>query len=123
LLPVVFEKKMTHSIRKEKRFEIRCPVTVRLLNGPNHDTEVKGVLYDIGVGGASLEMEQPVARGTKITLLVHFRAPGEQVTTVRFEGVVERLKEQPRFEIAMGFRGTGRFLQKAPQNGRQARLA
>ena len=105
-------KKMAHSIRKERRFEIRCPVTVRLSNGPNHETEVQGVLYDIGVGGATLELEQPIVRGTKIILFVHFRAPDEQVTTVRFEGIVERLKEQPRFEVAMGFRGTGRFLQK-----------
>jgi hypothetical protein len=73
---------------------------------------VQGVLYDIGVGGAKVELEQPIAPGTRIILLVHFRAPDKQVTTIRFKGTVERLNDQPRFEIAVGFRGTGRFLQK-----------
>jgi len=103
---------MAHSIRKGRRFEIRCPVTVRLSNGANHETVVQGVLRDISVGGAKLELEQPILRGTKIVLFVHFRGPDKQVTTVRFEGIVERLKEQPRFEVAMGFRGSGRFLQE-----------
>ena len=106
------KKKMAHRVRKERRFDIRCPVTVRLSNGANHETEVQGVLCDISVGGARLELEEPIVCGTRIILFVHFRAPDKQVTTVRFEGIVERLKEQPRFEVAMGFRGSGRFLQK-----------
>jgi hypothetical protein len=47
--------------------------------------------------------------GTRIVLLVHFQTPDKQVTTIRFEGTVERLREEPRFEVAVGFRGTGRF--------------
>jgi hypothetical protein len=69
------------------------------------------VLFDIGLGGAKLELEQPIVPGTKISLYVHFRGPDEQVTTVCFEGIVERLKKRPGFEIAVGFQGTGRFLQ------------
>ena len=98
-------------MRETKRFEIRCPVTVQVSNGPNHKVKVHGVLYDIGVGGARVALEQPVPPGTKITLLAHFRAPGEQVTTIRFEGIVQRVHEEPRFEIAVNFQGTGRFLQ------------
>jgi hypothetical protein len=86
-------------------------VTVHLSNGPNRETEVPGVLYNIGVGGANLELEQPIVPGTKIILFVHFRAPDKQVTTIRFEGIVERLKKEPRVEIGVGFLGTGRFLQ------------
>jgi hypothetical protein len=69
------------------------------------------MLYDIGVGGAKLELEQPLARGTKIAVLVHFRTPDKQITTVRFEGVVEHLKKEPRFEVDVDFLGTGRYVQ------------
>lgn len=99
-------------MRGAKRFEIRCPVTVQVSNGPNHQVKVQGVLYDIGVDGARVALEQPVPPGTKITLFAHFRAPEEQVTTIRFEGIVQQLKEEPRFQIAVDFQGTGRFLQK-----------
>jgi hypothetical protein len=53
-----------------------------------------------------------VPPGTKISLFAHFRDPENQVTTIRFEGVVQRLREEPRFQIAVNFQGTGRFLQK-----------
>jgi hypothetical protein len=99
-------------MRDAKRFEIRCPVTVQVSNGPNHRVKVKGVLYNIGVDGARVALKEPVPPGTKITLFVHFRAPEEQVTTIRFEGIVQRLREEPRFEVAVNFHGMGRFLQK-----------
>jgi len=97
-------------MRNAKRFEIRCPVTVQVSNGHNHKVKVPGVLYDIGVDGARIALTEPVPPGTRITLYAHFRAPEEQVTTVRFEGVVQRLHEEPRFEIAVNFQGTGRFM-------------
>lgn len=92
-------------MRAGQRFEIRCPVTVQVSNGPNHKVKVQGVLYDIGVDGARVALQQPVPPGTKITLFAHFQDPEEQVTTVRFEGVVQRLHEEPRFEIAVNFQG------------------
>jgi c-di-GMP-binding flagellar brake protein YcgR len=98
-------------MREERRFEIRCPVTVHLSNGPDHQTEMRGVLYDIGVGGARIALDQPLVPGTRLVLLVHFQTPDKQVTTIRFEGIVQRLREEPRFEVAVGFRGTGRFQQ------------
>ena len=103
------KSRKAYTMREERRFEIRCPVTVHLSNGPNHQTEMQGVLYDIGVGGARIALEQPLVPGTRIVLLVHFQTPDKQVTTIRFEGTVERLREEPRFEVAVGFRGTGRF--------------
>lgn len=99
-------------MRESKRFEIRCPVTVQVSNGQSHKVEVQGVLYDIGVDGARVALDQPVPPGTKISLFAHFRNPDEQVTTIRFEGIVQRLQEEPRFQIAVNFQGTGRFLQK-----------
>ena len=99
-------------MREARRFEIRCPVTVQVSNGQNHKVKVQGMLYDIGVDGARVALEQPVPPGTKITLFAHFRDPEEQVTTLRFEGVVQRLEEEPRFQIAVNFQKTGRFLQK-----------
>jgi hypothetical protein len=99
-------------MRDAKRFEIRCPVTVQVSNGQKHKVNVQGVLYDIGVDGARVALEQPVPPGTKISLFAHFRDPEEQVTTIRFEGIVQRLQEEPRFQIAVDFQGTGRFLQK-----------
>jgi c-di-GMP-binding flagellar brake protein YcgR len=103
---------MNRGVRKHKRFDIRCPVTVHLSHGLNHEAEVPGVLYDIGLGGAKLGLEQPLPPGTEITLFVHFQDPDKLVSsTVRFEGTVKRLNEEPRFEIGVGFRGTGRFIQ------------
>jgi hypothetical protein len=99
-------------MHEAKRFEIRCPVTVQVSNGKNHKVKVQGVLHDIGVDGARVALEQPVPPGTKITLFAHFQDPEEQVTTIRFEGTVQRLQEEPRFQIAVNFQGTGRFLQK-----------
>jgi hypothetical protein len=99
-------------MREAKRFEIRCPVTVQVSNGPNHKVRVQGVLYDIGVDGARIALEQPLPPGTKITLFAHFRDPEKQVTTIRFEGTVQCLQEEPRFHIAVNFQGTGRFLPK-----------
>lgn len=60
--------------------------------------------------GARVELREPVASGTKIYLLVHFRAPDGQVTTIRFEGSIERVREHAPFEILIAFRGTGRFM-------------
>ena len=99
-------------MRNAKRFEIRCPVTVQVSNGQKHKVNVQGVLYDIGVDGARVALEQPVPPGTKISLFAHFRDPEEQVTTIRFEGIVRSLQEEPRFQIAVNFQGTGRYLQK-----------
>ena len=99
-------------MREARRFEIRCPVTVQVSNGQNHKVKVQGVLHDIGVDGARVALDQPVTPGTKITLDAHFQDSDEQVTTIRFEGVVQRLQEEPRFQIAVNFQGTGRFLQK-----------
>ena len=99
-------------MRDAKRFEIRCPVTVQVSNGQKHNVKVQGVLHDIGVDGARVALEQPVPPDTKITLFAHFQDPDEQVTTIRFEGVVQCLQEEPRFQIAVNFQGTGRFQQK-----------
>jgi hypothetical protein len=99
-------------MREAKRFEIHCPVTVQVSNGQNHKVNVQGVLYNIGLDGARVALKQPVPPGTKITLFAHFRDPESQVTTIRFEGTVQRVREEPRFEIAVDFHGMGRFLQK-----------
>ena len=83
-------------MRDAKRFEIRCPVTVQVSNGQNHKVKVQGVLHDIGVDGARVALEQPLPPGTKITLFAHFQDPEEQVTTIRFEGVVQCRSEERR---------------------------
>jgi hypothetical protein len=98
-------------MQEAKRFEIRCPVTVELSDRANDKIKVPGVLCDIGVGGARMVLERPVQPGTKLTLFVHFRAPEKKVTTMRFDGIVLSLQEEPRIEIAVRFRGTGRFAQ------------
>ncbi len=99
-------------MREAKRFEIQCPVAVHVSDGQNRNVKVQGVLYDIGVDGARVALEQPVPPGTKISLFAHFQSPEEEVTTIRFEGVVQRLREEPRFQIEVNFQGTGRFLPK-----------
>lgn len=98
-------------MREAKRFEIRCPVTVEVSNRRNDKIKVPGVLCDIGVGGARVVLERPLQPGTKLTLFVHFRTPEKEVTTMRFEGIVLSVQESPRFEIAVRFKGTGRYLQ------------
>ena len=99
-------------VHEAKRFEIRCPVTVQVSNGQNHKVEVQGVLYDIGLDGARVALDQPLPPGTKISLFAHFRDPDAEVTTIRFEGTVQHLQEQPRFQIAVNFQGPPRYLHK-----------
>jgi hypothetical protein len=70
------------------------------------------VLCEIGLGGARVELQEAVTVGARIVLFVHFQAPDQQVTTIRFEGTVENGRDHPPFEIGVTFRGTGRFLQK-----------
>ena len=110
VLYCVVDWERSHFMRATKRFEIRCPVTLHLSNRENDKSRVQGMLRDIGIGGARLALDQPVPEGAKIILYVHFSAPERPVTTIRFEGIVQRLHEEPRFEVAVIFNGSARFL-------------
>jgi hypothetical protein len=96
--------------RNGKRFVISCPIAVKVLTrGKGRELE-PGRLHDIGVGGARLDVGQPLAVGTRVILHVHFSGSDDRVTTMRFEGTVMRAQEKPLYEIAVQFRRSGRFL-------------
>jgi hypothetical protein len=97
--------------RQSKRFEIRCPVTVKLLRKRGKGTETHtGLLYNIAEGGARFGMEEPLPEGSPVTLYVHLPNPAGRETTLRFEGIVTRVKEGPRYDIVVQFRSNGRFV-------------
>ncbi len=92
------------------RYEIHCPVTVQVPGKLNGTAQVDGELWEISEDGALLLLDTPVQQGTEILLFVHFRHPHKGVVTIRFRGVVERLREQPRFEVAVEFKGGIKFV-------------
>lgn len=96
--------------RRAKRYEIDCPVTVSVLSPRNGGGFTRGQLCNIGVRGARFHLEYPLQVGSLILLHVHFPHSEEQVATVRFEGVVTRVHQQLRREVAVQFRRGGRFL-------------
>ncbi len=92
------------------RVEIQCPVRILVRGKGEHHVLLEGQLRDICEGGARVAVQDPPARGKLVTMDVRFAGPNEQVTTVRFEGVVARVSKGPPSEIAVRFRRRGRFL-------------
>jgi len=75
-------------------------------------SQVPGHLLDIGMGGARLQVGQHLEEGSRVVLHAHFRDAKEKVTTVRFEGIVQRADDQPVYEVAVQFRRSGRILRR-----------
>lgn len=73
---------------------------------------VPGHLLDIGMGGARLQVGQHLAEGSRVVLHAHFRDAKQKVTTVQFEGIVQRADDQPVYEVAVQFRRSGRILRQ-----------
>ncbi len=103
-------EKSKRTNRSEPPYEIHCPVTVSLGNRLNGPEQIKGELWEISEERARLLLDKPLQQGTEILLFVHFRHPHKGVVTIRFRGVVERLREQPRFEVAVEFKGGIKFV-------------
>jgi PilZ domain-containing protein len=96
--------------RRSERFHIECAVTASILGrGKGHNLK-SGTLRDIGIGGACFCLGEPLEVGTLLRLQVHFVNPSRSVTTILFEGSVMRNGREPRYEIALQFRRSGRFL-------------
>jgi hypothetical protein len=55
-------------------------------------------------------MEEPLPEGSAVTLHVHLPNPAGREATLRFEGIVTRLKEGPRYDIVVEFQSNGRFV-------------
>ncbi len=96
--------------RASTRYDIHCPVTVQVPGRLNGTTQVDGELWEISEDGARIFLDKPLRRGTEILLFAHFRHPHKGVSTIRFQGVVESLNEQPRFEMAVRFNGSAKFV-------------
>jgi hypothetical protein len=100
--------------RGTARFEIRCPVTVRV-RVPGERRKVRdlgrGTLNDIGERGARIHFSAPLAVKNRICLDIHFCSdPAGQMTTMRFWGIVERTSQEPPYEVAVRFVSRGLFL-------------
>ncbi|HEV2495932.1 MAG TPA: PilZ domain-containing protein [Terriglobia bacterium] len=109
--------------RCSERFHIECAVTASILGrGKGHDLK-SGTLRDIGVGGACFYLGEPLEVGTLLRLQVHFVNPSRGIATMLFEGNVMRAGGEPRYEIALQFRRSGRFLRGSPHALREKQEA
>ena len=98
--------------REWKRLEIDCPVMLKISSRGRAAALVSGHLLDIGMGGARLQVGQRLPEGSRVVLHTHFRDGKQKVTTVRFEGIVQRADDQPIYEVAVQFRRGGRILRR-----------
>jgi hypothetical protein len=79
--------------RKEPRYDLSLPVSLRLSNSPSGD--LTGVSENISVHGVLLSTQSPICEGTEVELIVTF-APVTSSRTVRFaaSGRVLRLEQR-----------------------------
>lgn len=98
--------------REWKRLRIECPVLLKIPSRGRVASLVPGHLLDIGMGGARLQVGQHLAEGSRVVLHTHFRDGKQKVTTVQFEGIVQRADDQPVYEVAVQFRRGGRILRR-----------
>ena len=102
---------LTPERRHETRFQISCPISV-LLRPASRSTETEqGYLCDISTKGARFQFRRELSVGEVLTLWVHF-PDHDNVTTIRFMGMVIRTQVGWAFEIAVRFRHRGRFLRE-----------
>src|SRR5215467_6208874 len=86
---------MADNRRGGKRFAIRCPITLEVRRRGRPRLLRKGVLLDIGDGGASVSLEEPVSVGTRVLLTVHLASEEQKIAAVmRFEATVVRNGQQ-----------------------------
>ena len=98
--------------REWKRLMIDCPVMLKISSRGRAAALVSGTLLDIGMGGARLQVGQRLPEGARVVLHTHFRDAKQKVTTVRFEGIVQRADDQPVYEVAVQFQRGGRILRR-----------
>lgn len=96
--------------RPATHYDIHCPVTVQVPSRLNGTAQVEGELWEISEHGARVFLGKPLAPGTEILLFAHFRHPHKGISTIRFRGVVETLKDNPRYEMTVGFGGNAKFV-------------
>jgi len=96
--------------RKEKRYEIWCPVTIHMRSAEHSGERQSGKLIDISPKGARFYSQPPLPLGSEIRLSVHFARPWGGVTTLVFEGAVTRVGDSDPCEVVACFRRHGRFL-------------
>src|SRR5205814_1324724 len=97
--------------RAAKRFDIRCPITLEMRLPGRPRLQQKGILLDIGEGGASVSLEKPVPVGTRVVLTLHLACEERKIAaTMRFEATVLRSGEALLNHTAIRFRNRGRFL-------------
>lgn len=94
---------MTKERRRQKRYEIDCPVTVLTPGRGRKRTLGRGWLCDISDKGARFRLDHPMQAGNRISLDVHFSNPNRQVTTIRFQGLVKRVSQEDSHEVAITF--------------------
>ena len=95
-----------------KRLRIDCPVMLKISSRGRPASLVSGQLLDIGMGGARLQVGQHLPEGARVVLHTHFRDAKQKVTTVCFEGIVQRADDEPVYEVAVQFRRSGRILRR-----------
>lgn len=94
---------MIEDRRKRNRFKIKCPVRVLTPGRGKKKIIGRGTLYDINDKGARFTLDHALDEGKRMSLEVDFRNPDDQVTTIRFPAIVERVNRTTQHEIAVSF--------------------
>jgi hypothetical protein len=95
--------------RGDKRFEISCPITLEIRRRARPPLSQQGSLLDITQQSANVQLQEPVAVGTRVVLKVHLMN-GQETATLRFEAIVGSAQQESPFRTTVYFWGRGRFL-------------
>jgi hypothetical protein len=96
--------------RKEKVFEIDCPVAAQIGERPNGGAIEEGRLQEISIHGARCRFTRPIPAEARVMLHVYFPHPGGTHTTVVFDAVVTSVAEGPPYAVTLRFRGGAKVL-------------
>jgi PilZ domain len=114
---------MVEDRRRHKRFKIDCPVTVLTPGRGKKKMVGRGWLCDINDDGARFLLDQSLKADDRISVEIDFQNPDGEVTSIRFPGVVKRVKPGASYDIAVSFLKGGSFVRgKGARAGNKAPL-
>ena len=91
-------------------YKIDCPVSVLTPGRGKKRTVAQGWLYEIGMHGARIFLNEPLPLHARFTLDVHLPNPDSKIITIRFKSTVTGVCYGPPYELALRFLGRGDFI-------------
>jgi hypothetical protein len=90
-----------------RRMEISVPVKVRV-HTEEAAEELAGCIEELGEENARICLDQPVAEGTELSILVEFKNDSKREIRLQYEGKVVSAFSDPWYTIAVDFeKGVG----------------